>query len=801
MKILLAPVGRKIIPWLVYFLAALTAASGQENPSSKEKDTYSRIKSFALASGSIDVNNLVIKKDRVHITLTGTVYPSALIDGRVTGAVFMGAGKFSVETPPSEFEKENLKRLFGVDAVESDFSTAVFRFTDDTDRLFGQVKSESAVNDRAQKKAIEVDARILKETGVNLAGRTALSLQNVESPGFFFANFEGGKRGRFSFIFDPQCRIPAVNFKINGGEKGVIWSYIPALYDNEIWLAFYSLQNYERGLVEYSDAHDQIDNTHYDLDLDLREHKKSIRVAARISAVSLQSNLRALAFNLGEDLSEYENHRLTKQLRLKSARLGGEALAFAQEDWEGGFTLFLNRALKAGEKLDLDLILEGDFMYDSKSVADCHYPRSSATWLPRHGYLDRATFTLTFHHPKSLVIASGGARTSESPDPESKNTNLTRYEMAVPVPIVTFALAPFERHTSTIKWDNGKTPTPLEFASLAGYDAPIKEAFILAELSNTARYMSAVFGDYPYPSFGAAFHPFSYGLGFPTLLMIPAADRSTNMTFAFIAHETAHQWWGNIVSWRSYRDQWLSEGFAEYSGVLYTGFRMNREGMDNLVRRLRTSLIMPPETRSGIGKGRLVDVGPLILGHRVSSSKSLGAYETLIYNKGALVLRMIHFMLSEPGSGDPKAFFDAMTDFANRYRNKAATTDDFRAVINEHFAKSPIAKTYNIRDLNWLFRQSVYETALPSYELQYTIEDLPDGKAVLSGKIVQQNAPANWAMVLPVRLSFEKGNGVGTVLVMGASSDFRMHLPMRPKKVELDPDHWIMSEKISTKRN
>ena len=40
-----------------------------------------------------------------------------------------------------------------------------------------------------------------------------------------------------------------------------------------------------------------------------------------------------------------------------------------------------------------------------------------------------------------------------------------------------------------------------------------------------------------------------------------------------MSHETAHQWWGNIVAWRSYRDQWLSEGFAEYSGVLYTAIR------------------------------------------------------------------------------------------------------------------------------------------------------------------------------------------------------------------------------------
>ena len=57
------------------------------------------------------------------------------------------------------------------------------------------------------------------------------------------------------------------------------------------------------------------------------------------------------------------------------------------------------------------------------------------------------------------------------------------------------------------------------------------------------------------------------------MMMLPPADVEDKHAHAFIAHETGHQWWGNIVAWRSYRDQWLSEGFAEYSGILYAGKR------------------------------------------------------------------------------------------------------------------------------------------------------------------------------------------------------------------------------------
>jgi len=110
-----------------------------------------------------------------------------------------------------------------------------------------------------------------------------------------------------------------------------------------------------------------------------------------------------------------------------------------------------------------------------------------------------------------------------------------------------------------------------------------------------------------------------------------------------LQHETSHQWWGDIVSWRSYRDQWLSEGFAQYSGILYTGLRSGPQSRDDLITEARESLSKPPVTLNGFGKGKLFEVGPIILGHRLNTTKTFGAYQALIYNKGALVLRMLPF--------------------------------------------------------------------------------------------------------------------------------------------------------------
>jgi peptidase M1-like protein len=789
------------------FLAAVMlttpAICAQENLSAKSKQVYDQIKAFSLTGGSAEVVGLTLKRDRAEMAFDGTFYFAAPVEGRVTGAVFIGQGRFRAEVPPGDFEKENVRRLLGADIIESDFKTAVLRFTDDTFDYIGRSRREGgATSERAQKLAAEIDARMLKETGANLSSRLALSMLNAEKPGLFFANFDGGKRERFSFLIDYQNRLPVANFDLNGGEKGLIFSYRRSLFGNDVWMAFYGLEDYERRVVDYSDVNDLIDITHYEMDADLREHKSRLRLTARLAMEVRYSNLRAISFQIGESLGEYDNLRLKKQMRLKSVRSGGAELAAVQEDWEGGLTVFLPGAARMGQKLNLDFDLEGDFMYDVESLGNCSYPASNTSWYPRHGYLDRARFDLTFYHRKRLRVASIGVRLGEEPVSDDKETLVTKYRMEQPVALVTFALGPFERHKQMVKWDRGGEPIPVEFNSLPGSYLPIKEDFIVAELDNSLRYFSVMFGKYPYPTFGAAFHPFGFGQGFPSLLMIPPTDRASKYTYSFIAHETAHQWWGNIVSWRSYRDQWLSEGFAEYSGILYTGFREGNKARDDLIRQTRQSLKEPPVTTTGIGKGRLVDVGPIILGHRLNTSKTFGAYQALIYNKGALVLRMLHFLMSNPADGNDRAFFAMMTDFVERYRDKFASTDDFRMVANEHFAKTPIAQKYKLKDLNWFFKQWVYQTELPSYQLEYQTQAQADGSVLVSGTVTQENVPEGWFMPLPLRFSFD-GDQVarGTVAAAGPKTPFQLKLPMKPKKVELDPADWILSEKTSTKGN
>lgn len=777
-------------------------ASAQDRPAtSPQMAAYTALRAFTLSGIATRVDKLVLERDRGEMTFTGTFYPAAPVGGRVTGAVFVGQGFFRAEVPPSRFEQDNVKRLLDTTVIESDFQTAVLRFTDDT---FGQIKGEAAEGaapPEAVSLASELEARLLRETGINLAGRLAVALLNKETPAPFFAQFDKGRRGRFSFLLDYQSRIPVANFGLDGGEKGLIFAYRKEYLASDTWMAFYGLSDYAAGIVEYSDSHDMVRTTHYDMDVDLRDPARRLAVAARMSMTSAAAGLSAIPMSLSENLGERYDARLKNALRVKSAALDdGTPIEFAQEDWEGGFTLFLPSPRQKGDRLTVVVRFEGDFMVDVANVTGNHYPISNTTWYPRHGYLERSTFVLTFRHGRNVKVAASGTRLKEGADPAAKSEVVTEFAIDQPVAIVSFAIGPFERETEKNDPSNGPD-VPIEFYSMPMSIDRTQSRFILAEMMNSLNYFSALFGQYPYPVFRGAVHPFGFGQGLATLLMIPPTDRADRQTFAFIAHETSHQWWGHAVLWRSYRDQWLSEGFAEYSGMLYA---IRRDGADSgreMLNELRKSLTDPPRTALGVGSGRLTDVGPIIMGRRLATRETVNAYTSLIYNKGALVLRMLHFLFTDPATGNDKAFFDMMRGFVATYRDRSATTDQFIETANAAFAATPVAQRFGVQDLNWFFRQWLFETALPSYRLEYALEAQPDKTWVLKGTVSQEGVPEGekWFMPLPLVLKFGGGKSARTLAyALGPKTDIALKLPSRPDDVQLDPDLWVASERTKT---
>jgi hypothetical protein len=786
-----------LLAGLICFSADIAAA--QQPGVLEGTPLYQALKKFELR-GKVTVSNLILTRDRAQMTFTGDFYFAAPVNGRVTGAVFLGEGTFRAESPSSRFEKENMMRLLKAEVAESDFRTAVLRFSDDTfDGIGKGLDASATIPPEATELAAETESRLLKETGANVSSRLMISLVNQESPGIFLAQFDKGKRNRFTYLVDPQARIPSNIFGINAGEKVILFSYIADVYDNDLWLATFSEEDFKSGHAKFSDTFDMVSPVHYKMDVDLREPRTLLRTGMRIDFESLMDNLGVLSMSVNDGLPISDNYRLKHSMRLKSARCEGRDLPFVQEDWEIGFSLVLPKLLQKGAKFSVDLVLEGDFIDEQRTIQEGFYPISNTSWYPRHGYLTRSTYDLVFRHHKKHQVSSVGKLIREGEWPDAKNERLTEFRIDQPVSMVTFAAGWIERHSEVRKISIGEVP--IDFYSLSSSFASIKEDFILAELGNALDFFCVLFGRYPYESFRAAFHPFQFGQGLPTLLLIPNTDEARRDVYAFIAHETAHQWWGHIVAWRSYRDQWLSEGFAQYSGILYTQRRDGAKSAQDLIKNARLRVIQPPVTGTGIGTGKVAEIGALILGRRLQTRNSRNAYNNLVYYKGALVLRMLHFLFSDPSTGSGQAFYDMMSDFVKKYENKAASTEDFADVASAHFIKTPIARILGLKDLNWFFQQWVFEAKLPNYRMEYRVEPGQNGQFVIKGTVFQENAGENWLMPLPITFTFPNDQqGRSLVYVNGAQTPFQMSLPMKPSSVELDPEHWILSDKTGTKK-
>ena len=186
-------------------------------------------------------------------------------------------------------------------------------------------------------------------------------------------------------------------------------------------------------------------------------------------------------------------------------------------------------------------------------------------------------------------------------------------------------------------------------------------------------------------------------------------------------HETAHQWWGDQVGWKSYRDQWLMEALSNLSALMIMEEKHPEQARE-LLEQYRQELL---KTNSA-GK-RFADAGPVTLGYRLSSSVFPNAYVPVTYGRGLWLLVMLrdyfadYEKLERAAPGRAKEFEDgrflaALREFGRRYDRSTATTDDFRKVLEEFLPLR--ARFEGAKGLNWFFDEWVRGSSVPEIRLK-----------------------------------------------------------------------------------
>jgi hypothetical protein len=395
----------------------------------------------------------------------------------------------------------------------------------------------------------------------------------------------------------------------------------------------------------------------------------------------------------------------------------------------------------------------------------------TTSWLPIISPLDRAHYETTFRFPKHYDLVSSGELVHDTVVGDIRVKSWRTFD---PASFVSFNYGSFDVLSSPMlngpRLDVYRSKNHLE--GLFGGD--IKKA-VLGDIEGSISLFSEMFGPYPWPHLAATEIPGMHGQGFPQLLHLAWYSFETSkqgVTDVFRAHEVAHQWFGHLVGWKTYHDQWLSEGFAEYAGGMYVQARNpGSKAFIDLLKRWRSNIL---DVGGQAGWHAGAQVAPIWLGVRCASTASPASYSNLVYSKGAYVLHMLRNSLHDYRTGSDARFAALMRDYVSSHQHSEASTGDFQRVVERHTGQ----------DMQWFFDQWVYGVQIPRYEYGWEREKTDDGKWIVRGQIDQFEVDSTFRVLMPVTLVFEEGRRTFVQDVRGAGGIFQTPpLDERPKDV------------------
>ncbi|MEY2413773.1 MAG: hypothetical protein QOD84_2379 [Acidobacteriaceae bacterium] len=815
---------------------------------------YDQLRTVGLDAARIyHVREASMDRADLHFTLNdGTMGFTTDVMGRTTGAFFTGDGEVLL-APPNQVERASMSLFTGAAILEEHIASAYFRFNDDTYAELQPSLSpdENATefmtrwNQTARNLAQEDALRLLITFSNFLPSaapleRSADADKASHSDRILHARVEGLKLGAFDVRFDS---LAAEQIWAGQGKTSEDESF----YD--LWTSFsprpplkprVAHPDSESGIGEEGSKADIYNLFRYRIRSQVRP-PTTLNADATLTMQVRQGGQRTVVFELSRFLSvkkvEADGHPIEF---IHNQSLEGTQLARRGNDV---VAIIFPRPLRTGDHVELHFVYGGDVL--SEAGNGLLYVGARGIWYPNRGPA-MSNFDLEFHYPATWTLLATGKRSDASADTSRYDSGeaaalpgeqVGRWISERAIPFAGFNLGKYSRmvaHAGAINVEAYATPgLEREFPKLKAEEpslqpptrpgairlenpsapppapSPARNAQSVAQTSAHAiEFFARRFGPFPYEALTLTQMPGAMSQGWPGLVFLSSFSFLTSeeksrlhvspldvtLSDSVIAHETAHQWWGDLVLWNGYRNQWIMEALANYSALMLLESE-NPKQFSAVMDGYRADLLQPHKN----GK-RLDEAGPVTLGARLSSSQFPNGYTAVSYGRGTWLFHMLRHMMLDAARGEASGttggtdepFIRTLRKIRERYQGESITTEELLKMFEEQLPRSLWHE--GRKSLDWFYQGWINGTAVPKFELHGVKYTDKGAATIVSGTIEQKEAPKELITSIPVYASRSGRNVLlGRIFADGPETEFRITAPAGTRKILLDPYHVVLS--------
>ena len=503
---------------------------------------------------------------------------------------------------------------------------------------------------------------------------------------------------------------------------------------------------------EQLDRLSQIDVLHYTFDLTLSDQTNTIDGRALVRLRLLQP-----MDQVALDLQSRQNDA---GMEVQSIQLDGEELEYSHQGQS--LRIFLPKGLTAGTNLDLQIayqgvpqdgLIIGENRFGSRTFFGDNWPNRARHWLPTVDHpSDKATVEWIVTAPGVYQVVANGRQTEETTLPDGRR--LTRFATEVPLPtkVMVIGVAPF-----AVQYAGDANGIPV--TSWVFPDNREEGFYDYQPAVSILEWFMEEVGPYPYLKLANVQSKTRYG-GMENAGNIFYFENSVTgkrERNSLIAHEIAHQWFGNSATEGSWYHVWLSEGFATYFTHLWVEATEGREVLDERLQADRLQVLRYGRRRSA----------PII-------DPSVRDFNQLLnpnsYQKGGWVLHMLRRKIGD------QAFWQGIRTYYRRYQLRNALTEDLRAVMEE----------VSGQDLQQFFDQWLRQPGFPDLEVQWNVLEGGDTAEVT----ITQKQDELFTFPLTIQVAGTELSDLGTksVEISGRTQTVRVPFSGKAETLVLDPE-------------